>query len=406
MGSRSSLSPPPRPTEHVPTEDETLDVQIAAQALESLKGTSFLNKITKESTAGTKSEKLDADVETVSPRKRTHATLEEEISREKSNSNDNSPSITKKRTKWHSVIVTAASLASLSKDSRQRLRYLLHLLRLANDQLAAKVTSLQDLIAEQEATEMAQQIAANHVPSGSSDGRAGRTLRCPAGDTVLGLKDEIITTVRKAVTVISTFAGNSLPEPARSHIRNYILQLPNRWALSLDTPANALSRSSTVATTAVATAVPSGTISPVEKESNLQNVNGDTRNTDIEIGSRILSLAKESLDMLQHIMTIVGDTLDKAEMWCDTLGRPLVGNSSTVDQGTDSGEFDTATLVGDETEQKHMSDDVPLSTNVSASSTKLEQSQEDHTQHVNEKKTSRNTKRKRKAASGRKGIPT
>lgn len=337
-----------RPSQHVPTEDETLDVQIAAQALESLKGTSFLNKITKESVR---------DSSGSCTRKRAHASLEDESYSEKNApSNQPTPSTSqssssseyvKKRTKWHSVIVTATSLASLSKDSRQRLRYCLHLLRLANDHLASKVTSLQDLIAEQEAVDMAQQIAANHVPLENNPTPPRRTT---FADALGKLKKDIVTTVRKAVTVISTFAGNSLPEPARSHIRNYILQLPNRWALSLETPSVRSRRSSTVATTAVATAVPSGAMTPVNASQGTSTHNRQLGcrclSTDMEVGSRVLSLAKESLDMLQHIMTIVRDTLDKAEMWCDRLGRPLVGDSSTVDR--DSGEFDAVTLCEEE----------------------------------------------------------
>lgn len=138
-------------------------------------------------------------------------------------------------------MVTASSIAtSLSHENKQRLRYCLHLLKLANTHIAAKVNQLQELVQEERAVAMAQSIAANHVPNTGNDKARNNFL----GQKANNIKRDIVWTIRKVISALSTYAGNSLPEPARSHVRNYILRFPARWASSL-APSNSVSGTST-----------------------------------------------------------------------------------------------------------------------------------------------------------------
>lgn len=196
------------------------------------------------------------------------------------------PNNPKKRPRWRRVLTTATSLAALSSESRQRLRYCLRFLKLANTHLAGKLTTLQELVDQK---------------------RNGETQKQSVGR----LRSEIIVIIRKAVTVVSTFAGNSLPEPARTHVRASILTLPAKLAKSLaDDP----QRRSSVCSNNTS---PSDAGTPTVDEKN-EHPRDDA---DFEMGSRVLSLTKESLCMLEQIIMIVDETLDKAEIWCEKLGK-------------------------------------------------------------------------------------
>lgn len=51
----------------------------------------------------------------------------------------------------------------------------------------------------------------------------------PSGQIVQSMKDGIVRTVQKCITIIHLLAANSLPEPARPAIRNAVLRLPSSW---------------------------------------------------------------------------------------------------------------------------------------------------------------------------------
>lgn len=280
----------------------------------------------------------------------------------------------RQRSTWQGVLVTASSIAtSLSYENKQRLRYCLHLLKLANTHIAAKVNQLQELLQEERAAAMAQSIAANHVPNNNNhthnntNDKNFKNRNHFLGQKVNTIKRDIVFTIRKVISALSTYAGNSLPEPARSHVRNYILRLPARWASSL-APSNAgsgtstgygtgystgystpvLGPSSTVGTSAPNTPTIKSMLSPtpdheeslnglqtestlnqsvpgspssVPPSSSSSNSNNNSHHSDAEIGNRVLSLATEALDMLGSIISIVDETLEKAEVWCDRFGR-------------------------------------------------------------------------------------
>ncbi|CAN6608980.1 hypothetical protein TRVA0_004S00496 [Trichomonascus vanleenenianus] len=224
-----------------------------------------------------------------------------------------------KRPAWQDMLVTATSLASLSRESRQRLRYCLHLLKLANTRLATTVNSLQELISRERAAEMAQSIAANHVPDKPATQYTAYTYTNRKNNTLYTvnlLKQDLISTIRKIVTVVSTVAGNSLPEPARSHVRSYILRLPAAWANSVHSTTASASSSAPASRDELVESTGSSAATLASSSSAPRN----SHKYEIEAGSRVLSLANESLDMLQNIISVVDDTLERAETWCQRIG--------------------------------------------------------------------------------------
>ncbi|KAA8908874.1 hypothetical protein TRICI_004687 [Trichomonascus ciferrii] len=300
------------------------DVRVAAEALDALRTTSPSSSPEKGDTTGSflarvgttamsGAYKVYTSGKTYSPRFRYSAEKLEAVLpdfSERSSYNvhktghnnrhrkTNSASSSRKRPMWQDVLVSATSLTQLSAESRQRLRYCLNLLKLANTRLAVTVNKLQELINREQASQMAQSIAANHVPQ-PPHAQNEKDITC--------LKQDLIDTIKKILTVVTTFAGNSLPEPARSHVKSYILRLPSNWVLSVNS-------------TPVSTSPPPEPQqhdSPLSSEGSADSApKTATTHDEIEAGGRVLNLANETLDMLGNIISIVDDTLERAESWC------------------------------------------------------------------------------------------
>lgn len=230
---------------------------------------------------------------------------------------------TAKRPMWQDVLVSATSLTQLSSESRQRLRYCLNLLKLANTRLADTVNKLQYQIQKETANRMAQSIAAENMPHNSNE-----------EETIAPLKQDLITTIKKILTVVTTFAGNSLPEPARSHVKKYILQLPSNWVLSVNS-------------TPVTTTPPPELAASEDNSNNDSSLSPDSSNhsdddskknkntkDEIESGSRVLNLAQETLEMLGNIISVVDDTLERAEYWCPKDNTTT--NEKKIDESNNS----------------------------------------------------------------------
>lgn len=186
--------------------------------------------------------------------------------------------------------------ATATADTRQRLQFCLHVLKLANDQITTKVSELQTRIQEREQgreLELAQQRERARRASEASQERARAPqagLTAPEAQQAQQTKTEIVSTVKKIIHVISNFRPSSLStsdaiSPTNSNasedcelkstIRDIILQLPN-----------------TVQQTAI-----------------------QTSNSALQANDRIFVLAKESLDMITRLTTVFSVQLEKADNW-------------------------------------------------------------------------------------------
>ncbi|ONH69961.1 Transcriptional repressor OPI1 [Cyberlindnera fabianii] len=203
---------------------------------------------------------------------------------------------------WNDLSIT------MSFESKKRLQTCLQLLMLANKQLSSKVDHLQDVITkEQELLLMKQNSETKSNDSGDDDNEVFHDAIEDAGNGSDVIKEEIVGTIKKVVTFISKYAGNSLPEPARTDVREELLRLPTKWST------NAASTNSML---------------------------GPNTN------AKVLVLANESLEMVRSVMSVFDDTLSKADLWVKqkqekqlakhailnrTLMRQNIGNSSAVE---------------------------------------------------------------------------
>ncbi|AGO10500.1 AaceriABR048Wp [[Ashbya] aceris (nom. inval.)] len=163
---------------------------------------------------------------------------------------------------------------AMSIESKKQLITCLHLLKLANRQLSSTVGSLQDLVQKE------------REDSGSRDPEEDDGEQYfDASETIVSerskeIKMEVVGTVKKVYSLISRFAGSSLPEPARSQVRETLLKMPTNWSL---------------------------TVNSASQET--------PTNARLSANSKMLILAEESLDMVSNIIQVFDMTLGRAEEW-------------------------------------------------------------------------------------------
>lgn len=224
---------------------------------------------------------------------------------------------------------------NMSIESKKRLMTCLGLLKLANKQLSQRVMSLQDVVKKEQVIRASRrkQLANRSSPpkplpqergttsaEEKSNGEAIKSagneeneddnecfydassiIQDPKEDkgrsvgdeekidgedeeeeeeeeedaTATEIQLEVVGTLKKVYSVVSRFTGNSLPEPARSQVRETLLKLPTKWMVKSD-----------------------------------KSYSGK-----ISSNGRALLLAQESLEMVSNVMNVVDNTLDKVEEW-------------------------------------------------------------------------------------------
>ncbi len=179
---------------------------------------------------------------------------------------------------------------NLSIESKKRIATCLQLLMLANKQLSSKIQHLQNLITkQQEFLQNKKKIQKQDNYDEKIEEKIQKEEE-ETNTTTVQIKQEIVTTVKKVVSLISKYAGNSLPEPARSNVRETLLRLPTKWACTNTT--NIITPSTT--------SIPSTSSS----STSFFNTSG-----------KVLILANESLEMVSSVMSVFDETLTKAELW-------------------------------------------------------------------------------------------
>ncbi|KAL2824019.1 transcription factor Opi1-domain-containing protein [Aspergillus cavernicola] len=197
---------------------------------------------------------------------------------------------------WQSrlMISTSGLGVAMSEESLRSLQYCLTWLKWANGRLGNAVVALQETLKEWEA------LSQNNGDGALINGQdaSNQTL---LSQRIQALKQEVLSTLKQVVDVVSKYAGGALPENARHLVRRHLTSLPHRFQ---------------VATTACP-ASDSGSSS--ESSS----------------AHRVLVLAQEGLDMMSQVSGVVNDTLVSAEHWCERLGRkrPESKNANEVQPG-------------------------------------------------------------------------
>ncbi|GJJ11484.1 hypothetical protein Clacol_005717 [Clathrus columnatus] len=145
------------------------------------------------------------------------------------------------------------------------------------------------------------------------------------------VRRDLVKTVREVVKAISTYAGSALPEPARLKVRSFILCLPARWANAVGSDVS--NPPSMPASPQMQQQRPPSSDNLAGLNNSLsqhQSQNGYPRPTAgrathptvlaaTQAAQRILTLATESLDMMQGVTNIFKESLERADAWVERL---------------------------------------------------------------------------------------
>lgn len=174
------------------------------------------------------------------------------------------------------VITTSGLGVAMSEDSIRSLKYCLGFLRWANESLGGAVRSLKDLLQQWEGRASQDSSAMSAI---TEDDRA-------ISARIAAVKQEVLTTLKQVVNIVSTYAGGALPENARRLVHQHLVTLPQRFTIAS------------------------------RRASDEESHDAATNNA-----NRALVLAQEGLDMMNQVSRVVNDTLVSAENWCEKLGR-------------------------------------------------------------------------------------
>ncbi|RVD80494.1 uncharacterized protein DFL_008391 [Arthrobotrys flagrans] len=189
------------------------------------------------------------------------------------------------------MLSTAGVGVALSEESLKSLKYCLAWLRWANDHLDKVIMALRGVIREYD-SDKSRANGTSGKDGGTDEGDDERSAQLQ--NKIETLRKDVIGTLKRVVDVVSTYAGGALPENARVVVKACITNLPRRWALAAkDDNAGANASGNNMAVV-------------VRRE---------------EAGKRVLVLAREGLEMLHQVSAIVQLTLERAEEWCERLGR-------------------------------------------------------------------------------------
>ncbi|KAK6354567.1 hypothetical protein TWF696_003709 [Orbilia brochopaga] len=195
------------------------------------------------------------------------------------------------------MLSTAGVGVALSEESLKSLKYCLAWLRWANDHLDKVIMALRGVISEYDSDSKAGD-GGGEAGGGGRGGATDDERSAELQQKIDSLRKDVIGTLKRVVDVVSTYAGGALPENARVVVKACITNLPRRWALAAKDDGTAAGSGAGSSKNSMAVVV--------RRE---------------EAGKRVLVLAREGLEMMHQVSAIVQMTLERAEEWCDRLGR-------------------------------------------------------------------------------------
>lgn len=190
---------------------------------------------------------------------------------------------------WQSrlVISTSGLGVAMSEESLRSLQYCLTWLRWANGRLGKAIVALQGALKEWDQQQ--------NVEGSAATGQDTSLL----SQRIQAVREDVLSTLKQVVNVVSKYAGGALPENARNLVRRHLTSLPRRFQVA-------------------------STSHPPPDSS--------ASSSDATIGAhRILVLAQEGLDMMGQVSGVVNDTLVSAEHWCERLGRKRPDSKNSSD---------------------------------------------------------------------------
>ena len=222
-----------------------------------------------------------------------------------------------RRVNWSTqLIMTTSGLGvALSETSLRSLKLCLGLLRNATTHIDSVMRALRLVVEEYEAALRNQrqsssssnttqdeksQLNGNMAQMGLVDSEKDDQVRRIA-DRIKALSSDIWQTLQSVVQSVSRYTGGALPQNAQTVVRTQLLSVPQRWQLA---------------------------------SRNTSHRGGDdTGGDEIRGANRMLAFAKEGLDMMGQITTVVDGTVQSAETWLQRIGRrPVDAEQSSSGQ--------------------------------------------------------------------------
>lgn len=205
-----------------------------------------------------------------------------------------------RRVNWSTqLIMTTSGLGvALSDTSLRSLKACLDVLRRGTTHVDNVMKALQRLLEEYEVALKNRRRNDVEAPNNEKDQQNGNMARMGLIDAeqddevrriaerIKDLSNNIWVSLQNVVQSVSRFTGGALPQNASQVVRTQLLSVPQRWQLA-----------------------------------------GRTANTGQEGGeevrgaNRMLAFAKEGLDMMGQITTVVDGTVQSAETWLNRMGR-------------------------------------------------------------------------------------
>ncbi|CAI4426026.1 BAP_1a_G0023130.mRNA.1.CDS.1 [Saccharomyces cerevisiae] len=229
---------------------------------------------------------------------------------------------------------------NMSIESKKRLVTCLHLLKLANKQLSDKISCLQDLVEKEQVHPLHKQDGNARTTTGAGEDETSSeeddddeeffdaSEQVNASEQSIVVKMEVVGTVKKVYSLISKFTANSLPEPARSQVRESLLNLPTNWFDSVHStslPHHASFHYANCEEQKVEQQQQQQQLQQqllqqqlLQQQQQKRNKDGDdsaSPSSSVTANGKVLILAKESLEMVRNVMGVVDSTLGKAEEW-------------------------------------------------------------------------------------------
>ena len=141
------------------------------------------------------------------------------------------------RSRWQAVLLEAGGLSAALSD--EGLKYCLHWLQVRSFYYSDEMNTNLKFYFSKYATAyidahilFLRNFTIDFQPLSSDASES--TPRPPISEEhmrrLMDVKRDIMRTIRQAVNIVSKYAGEALPEPARTHVRGFILTLPQRLA--------------------------------------------------------------------------------------------------------------------------------------------------------------------------------
>lgn len=219
-----------------------------------------------------------------------------------------------RRVNWSTqLIMTTSGLGvALSDTSLRSLKQCLSLLRSATTHIDSVMRALTLVLEEYEAAlehrrqrnEQAttdekgmQRMEGTMAEMGLVDADKDVQVRRIA-DRIKALSSDIWTTLQGVVQSVSRYTGGALPQNASNVVRSQLMSVPQRWQLAGRNATNG--------------------------SQDAENAGGE----EVRGANRMLAFAKEGLDMMGQITTVVDGTVQSAESWLARIGRRTPGSQT------------------------------------------------------------------------------